>query len=140
MAKPDEEVKLILDAFQMSVSGCVAAPGSGVLRAQMQGRLMAVSHKDFQVCQSAVSDPSQDCSASMQAAASSKHGIACPCVAVPARISMTAWPHTAAGHLCADRMGLRRWSHRLGSSTSSSSCMLWCPGCPAWTRQAACSA
>ena len=49
MAKPDEEVKLILDAFQMSVSGCVAAPGTGVLRAQMQGRLMAVNPTAFQV-------------------------------------------------------------------------------------------
>ena len=49
MAKPDEEVKLILDAFQMSVSGCVAAPGSAVLRAQMHGRLMAVNPTAFQV-------------------------------------------------------------------------------------------
>ena len=42
MLKPDEEVKLILDAFQMSVSACAALPGTRLLRAQMQGRLMQV--------------------------------------------------------------------------------------------------
>ena len=42
MIKRDEDVKLILDAFQMSVSACAALPGTRLLRVQMQGRLMQV--------------------------------------------------------------------------------------------------
>lgn len=49
MAKPDEEVKLILDAFQMSVSACAALPGTRLLRAQMQGRLMQVDAESAKV-------------------------------------------------------------------------------------------
>ena len=56
MAKPDEEVKLILDAFQMSVSACAALPGTRLLRAQMQGRLMQVDSDAVKVGCCAASD------------------------------------------------------------------------------------
>lgn len=39
----DEEVKLLLEAFQMSVSACLAHPAVPLLRAQMLGRLMAAT-------------------------------------------------------------------------------------------------
>ena len=42
MVSGDEEVKLLLEAFQMSVSSCLSHPQTPVLRAQMLGRLMAV--------------------------------------------------------------------------------------------------
>ena len=42
MVSGDEEVKLLLEAFQMSVSACLSHPQTPVLRAQMLGRLMAV--------------------------------------------------------------------------------------------------
>jgi hypothetical protein len=42
MVVGDEEVKLLLEAFQMSVSACLAQPGCRVLRAQMAGRLLSV--------------------------------------------------------------------------------------------------
>ena len=42
MVVGDEEVKLLLEAFQMSVSACLAQPGAAVLRAQMAGRLLSV--------------------------------------------------------------------------------------------------
>ena len=42
MVVGDEEVKLLLEAFQMSVSACLSHPGTPVLRAQMLGRLMSV--------------------------------------------------------------------------------------------------
>ena len=38
----DEEVKLLLEAFQMSVSACLSHPTTPILRAQMLGRLMSV--------------------------------------------------------------------------------------------------
>ena len=43
MVSGDEEVKLLLEAFQMSVSACLSHPQTPVLRAQMLGRLMAVN-------------------------------------------------------------------------------------------------
>lgn len=42
MVSGDEEVKLLLEAFQMSVSACLSQPSTPVLRAQMLGRLMSV--------------------------------------------------------------------------------------------------
>ena len=42
MVSGDEEVKLLLEAFQMSVSACLSHPQTPLLRAQMMGRLMAV--------------------------------------------------------------------------------------------------
>jgi hypothetical protein len=42
MVSGDEEVKLLLEAFQMSVSACLSHPQTPLLRAQMIGRLMAV--------------------------------------------------------------------------------------------------
>ena len=39
----DEEVKLLLEAFQMSVGACLAHPAVPLLRAQMLGRLMAAT-------------------------------------------------------------------------------------------------
>ena len=42
MVVGDEEVKLLLEAFQMSVSACLAQPACRVLRAQMAGRLLSV--------------------------------------------------------------------------------------------------
>lgn len=42
MVSGDEEVKLLLEAFQMSVSACLSQPSIPVLRAQMLGRLMSV--------------------------------------------------------------------------------------------------
>lgn len=42
MVSGDEEVKLLLEAFQMSVSACLSHPQMPVLRAQMLGRLMAI--------------------------------------------------------------------------------------------------
>ena len=43
MVAADEEVKLLLEAFQMSISACLAHPGVPLLRAQMLGRLMAAA-------------------------------------------------------------------------------------------------
>ena len=43
MATADDEVKLLLEAFQMSVSACIAHPDVSMLATQMVGRLMAVS-------------------------------------------------------------------------------------------------
>ena len=43
MVAADEEVKLLLEAFQMSVSACLAHPAVPLLRAQMLGRLMAAT-------------------------------------------------------------------------------------------------
>ncbi|KAK9810336.1 hypothetical protein WJX72_008917 [[Myrmecia] bisecta] len=43
MATADDEVKLLLEAFQMSVSACIAHPDVAMLACQMVGRLMAVS-------------------------------------------------------------------------------------------------
>ena len=43
MVSGDEEVKLLLEAFQMSVSACLSHPQTPVVRAQMLGRLMAVN-------------------------------------------------------------------------------------------------
>ena len=42
MVSGDEEVKLLLEAFQMSVSACLSHPQTPLLRAQMMGRLMVV--------------------------------------------------------------------------------------------------
>ncbi|KAK9840975.1 hypothetical protein WJX81_003475 [Elliptochloris bilobata] len=43
MVEVDAEVKLLLEAFQMSVSSCLAHPAVPLLRAQMLGRLMAAT-------------------------------------------------------------------------------------------------
>jgi hypothetical protein len=47
MVSGDEEVKLLLEAFQMSVSTCLSHPSIPVLRAQMLGRLMSVRQSEL---------------------------------------------------------------------------------------------
>jgi hypothetical protein len=42
MSQADEEVKMLLEAFQMSVPACLTHPQFPILRAQMAGRLIAV--------------------------------------------------------------------------------------------------
>lgn len=42
MVAPDDGVKLLLEAFQMSVSGCLTHPTVPMLHAQLAGRLMLV--------------------------------------------------------------------------------------------------
>ncbi|MCJ1428182.1 hypothetical protein MMC29_006090 [Sticta canariensis] len=49
MARADDEVKLMLDAYQMSVSACLQHPQVSLLRSQMAGRLQAVRPSAFQV-------------------------------------------------------------------------------------------
>ena len=39
MVEHDEGIKLLLEAFQMSVSACLAHPNISILREQLQGRL-----------------------------------------------------------------------------------------------------
>lgn len=48
MVEPEDSVKLLLEAFQMSVSACVAHPQAAMLHQQLLGRLMLV-RKDTQV-------------------------------------------------------------------------------------------
>ena len=42
MVRTDEEVKLLLEALQMSVSSCMQMPEVAMLRSQMLARLMTV--------------------------------------------------------------------------------------------------
>ena len=42
MVRTDEEVKLLLEALQMSVSSCMQMPDVAMLRSQMLARLMTV--------------------------------------------------------------------------------------------------
>ena len=49
MAKADDDVKLMLDAYQMSVSACLRHPGVSLLRSQMTARLTAVRPTAFKV-------------------------------------------------------------------------------------------
>ena len=42
MVRTDEEVKLLLEALQMSVSSCMQMPDMAMLRSQMLARLMTV--------------------------------------------------------------------------------------------------
>ena len=49
MVQADDDVKLMLDAYQMSVSACLQHPDVPLLRCQMAGRLMAVRPRTFQV-------------------------------------------------------------------------------------------
>ena len=48
MVQPEDSIKLLLEAFQMSVSACVAHPTVAMLQEQLLGRLMLV-RKDTQV-------------------------------------------------------------------------------------------
>ena len=48
MVEPDDGIKLLLEAFQMSVSACLAHPSVAMLHAQLTGRLMLV-RKTIQV-------------------------------------------------------------------------------------------
>ncbi|KAK9809322.1 hypothetical protein WJX73_004674 [Symbiochloris irregularis] len=47
MANADDDVKLMLDAYQMSVSACLQHPGVSLLRSQMVARLTAVRPHAF---------------------------------------------------------------------------------------------
>lgn len=49
MAEPEDNIKLLLEAFQMSVSACTALPAVALLHEQLLGRLM-LARKDTQVC------------------------------------------------------------------------------------------
>ena len=49
MAEPEDNIKLLLEAFQMSVSACTALPTVALLHEQLVGRLM-LARKDTQVC------------------------------------------------------------------------------------------
>lgn len=42
MARADEEVKMLLEAFQMSVPNCLSHPTMPLLHSQMAGRLIGV--------------------------------------------------------------------------------------------------
>lgn len=42
MVDPQDSIKLLLEAFQMSVSACVAYPHVAMLHEQLLGRLMLV--------------------------------------------------------------------------------------------------
>ena len=42
MIEPAESIKLLLEAFQMSVSACLAHPTVAMLHQQLTGRLMIV--------------------------------------------------------------------------------------------------
>lgn len=48
MAEPEDNIKLLLEAFQMSVSACTALPTVALLHEQLLGRLM-LARKDTQV-------------------------------------------------------------------------------------------
>ncbi len=48
MAEPEDNIKLLLEAFQMSVSACTALPTVALLHEQLVGRLM-LARKDTQV-------------------------------------------------------------------------------------------
>ena len=52
MVEPDDGIKLLLEAFQMSVSACLAHPSVAMLHAQLTGRLMLV-RKTIQVTSAA---------------------------------------------------------------------------------------
>ena len=52
MVEPDDGIKLLLEAFQMSVSACLAHPSVAMLHAQLTGRLMLV-RKTIQVTSNA---------------------------------------------------------------------------------------
>ena len=49
MAQADDDVKLMLDAYQMCVSACLQHADVSLLRSQMAGRLSAVRPSAFQV-------------------------------------------------------------------------------------------
>lgn len=59
MVSGDEEVKLLLEAFQMSVSTCLSHPSTPVLRAQMIGRLVSV--RQSKLLQVPTAAPSSNC-------------------------------------------------------------------------------
>lgn len=42
MVEPEDSIKLLLEAFQMSVSACTALPAVAMLHEQLLGRLMLV--------------------------------------------------------------------------------------------------
>jgi len=72
MVAADEEVKLLLEAFQMSISACLAHPGVPLLRAQMLGRLMAAA--------AAASLPGRLAAEEAAPEAAGRHAAAPPCL------------------------------------------------------------
>lgn len=55
MVDPEDSIKLLLEAFQMSVGACIAHPTVAMLHEQLLGRLMLV-RKDTQVLSETVQD------------------------------------------------------------------------------------
>ena len=47
MAQGDEEIKLLLESFQMSVAACLAHPQVSMLHCQMSGRLIAARQAGY---------------------------------------------------------------------------------------------
>lgn len=57
MVEPNDSIKLLLEAFQMSVSACLAHPTVPMLHAQLSGRLQLTRSMSAKVCHCALPFP-----------------------------------------------------------------------------------